>query len=273
VIFVVTRFVTAFISAFFAGVEASRIHLPWTHVDTAAASRRILVGLAWLFAVVVAYPYIPGSGSNVFKGVSVFAGVMLSLGSTGLVNHAMGGLVLMYSRAFRRGEYVRIGDTEGIVLDLGMLSTKVRTYRGEVISLPNAVAVAARTVNYSRTESPMLSTSVSIGYDAPWRQVHALLLLAAERTAGLKRDPGPFVLQRALDDFFVEYELNAYLEDTERRPYVLSQMLANIQDCFNEHGVQILSPHYESQPSTRVVVPKEQWHRMPAPPPDQTAPG
>ena len=267
--YVVTRFVTRAITAFFAAVEAGRIEMAWVHPDTAQPSRRILVALAWLFALVLAYPYIPGSSSEAFKGVSVFAGLVISLGSTGFVNQAMSGLVLMYSRAFRPGEFLRIGETEGTVVQLGMLSTKVRNRKGELISIPNAVAVAERVVNYSRAGSTgalLVSTSVTIGYDAPWRQVHAMLITAASRTAGLKMEPPPFVLQKSLSDFYVEYELNVQIEVPSQRAFVLSALHANIQDSFNEHGVQILSPHYESQPSTSVFVPKERWHVPPAPP-------
>jgi small-conductance mechanosensitive channel len=145
----------------------------------------------------------------------------------------------------------------------------VRNRKGELISIPNAVAVAERVLNYSRAGSNgglILCTSVTIGYEAPWRQVHAMLITAASRTAGLRMEPPPFVLQKSLSDFYVEYEFNVQSEGPSQRPFVLSALHSNIQDSFNEHGVQILVPHYESQPATSVFVPKERWHAAPAPP-------
>ncbi|HUF29942.1 MAG TPA: mechanosensitive ion channel domain-containing protein, partial [Gemmatimonadaceae bacterium] len=201
-------------------------------------------------------------------------GLMLSLGSSGLVNQAMSGLVLMYSRAFRPGDYVRVNDTEGTVAELGMLSTKIRTNKQELVTIPNAVLVATTTKNFSRIadgvatgtahDGVLLYTSVTIGYDAPWRQVHTLLIEAAGRTDGLRSDPRPFVRQSALADFYVEYQLNAHLEHPERRIQVLSDLHANIQDCFNEQGVQIMSPHYENDPAQPKIVPPADSHPAPA---------
>jgi small-conductance mechanosensitive channel len=265
-IVVATRFAARLLRALFEAVERGAVQLPGIHPELAAPTRRLLVALLWLFAMVTAYPYLPGSGSDVFKGISVFVGVILSLGSTGLMNQAMSGLVLMYARALRAGDYVRIADTEGTVTALGLLSTKIRTLRQEEVTIPNAVVVATGTMNYSRSTGDaglMVSTTVTIGYDAPWRQVHALLVTAAGRTRGLKRTPPPFVRQPALSDFYVEYEVFAYLERPEERRPVLSELHAHIQDCFNEHEVQIMSPHFESQPEGRVYVPKVKW----SPPP------
>jgi small-conductance mechanosensitive channel len=183
------------------------------------------------------------------------------------VNQAMSGLVLMYSRALKPGDYVYAGDTEGVVVDLGLLSTKIRTNKRELITIPNAVLVGTATKNYSRLAAEgtgvILYTSVTIGYDTPWRQVHALLVMAADRTPGLRREPRPFVRQTALSDFYVEYQLNAHIERPEERLNVLAALHENIQDCFNEYGVQITSPHYESDPLKPKVVARDTW----APPP------
>ena len=236
-------------------------------ISTANPTKRLIIALLWLFAIVVAYPYVPGSGSDVFKGVSVFAGLVISLGSSGIVNQAMSGLVLMYSRALKPGDYVRVGETEGVVTVLGMLSTKLRTMKHEEITLPNAVVVGASVKNYSRLGADrgvIVHTSVTIGYDTPWRQVESLLLMAAERTPEVGREPPPFVFKISLSDFFVEYQLNAYLTQPERRVPVLSQLHANILDCFNEYGVQIMSPHYESERSTPAVVAPDRWYAAPA---------
>lgn len=267
VILVATRWVTRLVTTFFDAVEAAGVEVPWPHPETANATKRIAIGLLWLFAIVVAYPYVPGSGSDVFKGVSVFAGLVISLGSSGIVNQAMSGLVLMYSRALKPGDYVRVGDVEGRVTMLGMLSTKIQTRRREEITLPNAVVVGASVKNYSRTATEpglLVHTSVTIGYDTPWRQVEALLTLAASRTEALQRVPAPCVLKLSLADFYVAYELNAVLEAPAQRIRVLDRLHANILDCFNEYGVQIMSPHYEGDPARPAVVPPERWHSSPA---------
>src|SRR5262249_48753767 len=160
-----------------------------------------------------------------FKGISVFLGLMVTFGSTGLVNQIMSGLMLTYSRALRVGDVVRIGEIEGTVIHLGMLSTKVRSFRGEECTIPNAVVVGETTTDYSRfAETGVLTpTSVTIGYDAPWRQVQALLLKAAERTAGIRQEPKPVVLQASLEDFYVKYTLLVCLEHQGRRALTLHE--------------------------------------------------
>jgi small-conductance mechanosensitive channel len=267
IIFAFTRFLTRVIKVFFDAVAAGRVKLPRVYAETAQPTRRIVVAVLWLFALVMMYPYLPGSGSNAFKGVSVFIGLLLSIGSAGVVNQAVSGLMLMYSRALKAGDYVQIGDTEGTVVSLGMFATKIRTVKNEEVSIPNAVILGTTTKNLTspeKSEIVILHTAVTIGYSAPWRQVHALLLTAADRTPGLRKEPKPFVLQTALSDFYVEYQVNAYLEAPERRIPVLDKLHQNIQDAFNEHGVQIMSPHYWWDPDQKVWVPKEKWFEAPA---------
>ena len=266
-ILIAARWVTRVVAAFFDAVETGGVEVPWVHAETANPTKRIAIALLWLFAIVVAYPYVPGSGSDVFKGVSVFAGLVLSLGSSGIMNQAMSGLVLMYARALKPGDYVRVGETEGTVIELGMLSTKIATTKREEVTLPNAVVVAATIKNFSRPVADggvLLYTSVTIGYDAPWRQIEGLLLTAAHRTAGLLEEPRPFVLKTALSDFYVEYQLNAQLVDPASRVRVLDQLHAHILDAFNEYGVQIMSPHFMANPPRPAVVPRDQWYAPPA---------
>jgi len=255
------------IKVFFDAVAAGRVKLPRVYAETAQPTRRIIVAVLWLFAVVMMYPYLPGSESNAFKGVSVFIGLLLSIGSAGVVNQAVSGLMLMYSRALKAGDYVQIGDTEGTVVSLGMFATKIRTIKNEEVSIPNAVIVGTTTKNLTgpeQSKSVILHTAVTIGYSTPWRQVHALLLTAADRTPGLHKEPKPFVLQTALSDFYVEYQVNAYIVAPEQRIPVLDKLHQNIQDAFNEHGVQIMSPHYWWDPDQKVWVPKEKWFEAPA---------
>ena len=264
VVLVIARLATLLLADFFKSVGNGTIVVRGLHRETAAATRSLVNAAIWLFAVVLIYPNLPGSGSAAFQGVSVFAGLMLTLGSAGLVGHMMAGLVLIYSRALSKGDYVTVGEVEGIVTEVGTLSTKIDNRRKEEFTIPNAVVVGSAIKNFSRMnreEGVPLMTSVTIGYGAPWRLVHQMLLAATEKTKGLRRDPAPFVLQRALSDFFVEYELVARLDDPLQRPVVLSELHQNIQDAFNEQGVQIMVPHYEGQPDRPVVVPKSAWHR------------
>lgn len=268
-IFIGARLTTRLLVAMFAAAESGRITLPGIHPETAAPTRKVSVALLWLFALIIAYPYLPGSGTDAFKGVTVFAGLLLTLGSSGVVGQAMSGLVLMYARALRQGDYVKVGDVEGTVTELGLLSTKIRSNKLEEITIPSAVVLGNTVLNYSRLAAErgvILHTEVTIGYDAPWRQVHALLLEAARRTSSLRNDPAPFVRQRSLSDFYVAYELNAYCDTPHRRRAALSELHAHIQDTFNEHGVQIMSPHYEGDKSAPVVVPMEKWFAPPAGP-------
>jgi small-conductance mechanosensitive channel len=267
VIFVLTRLGARAVDGLLQGVEEGRLSLPWVEPETARATRKLAITFIWIFAITIAYPYIPGSNTGAFKGVSVLVGLMVSLGSAGLVNQVMSGLVAVYSRALRPGDYVWVGDKEGVVTQVGMLSTKVVTPRREEITIPNAVLISNTVTNYSRLaaeQGAIVATTVTIGYDAPWRQVHALLLLAAERTPGVRKEPTPRVLQRALSDFYVEYQLLVNLSRPEDRIVVLSDLHAQIQDAFNEYGVQILSPHFERQPEGKVVVSKSHWHAAPA---------
>ena len=263
----VVRVITKIIRDFFMGVEQGTVTVPGMFAETAGATRRLINTMLWLFGLVVAYPYIPGSQTDAFKGVSVFVGLIFTLGSAGVVGHLMSGLVLVYSRALKKGDFVRVGEVEGIVTEVGALSTKISNLKKEEFTLPNTMMVSSVIKNYSRLageKGVIVSTSVTIGYDAPWRQVQNMLKMAAEQTPFLRKEPAPFVLQTALSDFYVEYQIFAHLESPEKKLFALSVLHQNIQDAFNEFGVQIMSPHYESQPEKPVVVPKSKWNATPA---------
>jgi small-conductance mechanosensitive channel len=266
-ILLITRIGVRVCHAVFQAVEDGKLTLPYVYPETAQPTRRLASTLLWLLGIVLAYPYLPGSESDAFKGVSVFVGLMLSLGSSGIVNQMMAGFSITYSRAVRVGDFVKIGDVEGTVTHLGSLSTKVKTPRGEEVTIPNGVVVSNVTTNFSRladSEGVYVPTSITIGYDTPWRQVHALLLLAAERTPGVRANPKPVVRQTALQDFYVQYTLMIALEKPSTRAPTLGALHASILDAFNEFGVQITSPNYEADPSDRKVVPPEQWYAAPA---------
>jgi small-conductance mechanosensitive channel len=268
VIVILTRVAARLLGLLFQSIENGTLRVPWIHPDTAIPTRRIAITVLWLFAFMAAYPYIPGSDTVVFKGASVLIGALLSFGSSGVVSQAMNGFVLMYSRSFKRGEYIHVGEVEGTVAEVGLLSTKILTPRNEEVTIPNSLMVGSVTTNDSRhadTRGLYLNTGVTIGYDAPWRQVHALLEQAASRTPGVRQSPEPRVLQRGLSDYYVEYQLAAQIEDPTRRVFVLADLHQNIQDMFNEYGVQIMSPHYMNDRSLgSPMVPKSKWWMPPA---------
>ena len=201
---------------------------------------------------------------------------MVSLGSAGFVSHVMGGLVVAYARAVRVDEVVQAGDIIGRVTEVGLLSTRLVTPRREEITIPNGTLAGLTVTNYSRLaggDGIVIATTVTIGYDQPWRQVHSLLQLAAERTQNVRKEPKPTVVQRALSDFYVQYELRAHIDASVDRSRALSDLHAQIQDAFNEFGVQIMSPAFESQPDGAVVVPRARWFAAPAHPPDASRTG
>jgi small-conductance mechanosensitive channel len=269
IIFVVTKAIIGLGRAFFDRVEYGEVRSKWLNEDTVGPTRRIFAFIAWMFALAMAYPYLPGANTDAFKGISVLLGLMVSLGGASVIGQAFSGLILMYARIFRKGDYVRIGDSEGTVTELGMFATRMRTGLGEEITLSNSSVMSATTKNYSRAVDGtgyVLDTVVTIGYATPWRQVEAMLLEAARRISDIAQDPAPIVRQTALSDFYVEYRLIAYtpLEHPVPRVEVLSRLHGKIQDVFNEHGVQIMSPHYRGDPKEPQVVPKDQWYAAPA---------
>jgi len=269
IVLLLTRAVVDVLGYFFSSVQQRRLQLPFLHQETTTATRRIVTVVVWGLGITIAYPYLPGSSSEAFKGLSVLFGLMLTLGASGIVNQAMSGLVLVYSRALRKGDLIEVNGMQGVVSEVSSLAVKMINIRNEEITIPNAVLVASPIRNYSKlskTHGSLLTVSVTIGYDTPWRQVHAMLEEAARRTPRVLEDPAPYVYQRALSDFYVEYELFAGIDGPLGRAPVLSALHANIQDVFNEHGVQIMSPHFEGQPDQAIVVPKADWYKAPARP-------
>lgn len=270
VIILITRALAQSVHAIFDAVRDGRVQLPGLHKETLGATRRIVIVAIWALGITFCYPYIPGSQSDVFKGLSVLFGFMFTLGSAGVVSQLMSGMTLVYSRALRRGDLVQIGETIGVVEEVGALSTKLVNIYREEVTIPNAVLIGNSIRNLSRLHAEggvSIGTKITIGYDTPWRQVHAMMLNAAGRVSGLRSQPAPFVLQRALSDFYVEYEVIAVLDDPFQRAVVLSLLHAEIQDEFNAYGVQIMSPNFEAQPEGgAVLVPKEDWFKAPAQP-------
>ena len=269
VLFVLTRWLLALTRLFFDAVSAGHVTLSGFEPVWAAPTYR-LVRLAMIaFALVVAYPYIPGSSSAAFQSISIFLGVMFSIGSSSFIANIIAGYSMTYRRAFRLGDRIQVGEVFGDVSEIRLQVTHVRSVKNEEMVIPNSTLLNSTVVNYSalaRSRGLILHTSVGIGYETPWRQVEAMLLLAAERTEGLAREPAPFVLQKSLGDFCVVYEINVPCDAPAQMAVLYSRLHRNILDVFNEYGVQIMTPAYEGDPEQPKVVPKEQWWTAPARP-------
>jgi small-conductance mechanosensitive channel len=269
IVLVLTRAVADVFGYFFGAVQRGRLQVPLLHPETTSATRRIVTVLIWGLGIAIAYPYLPGASSDAFKGLSILFGIMITLGSAGLMTQAMSGLVVVYSRALRKGDFVDINGVQGVVTEVASLATKIVNIRNEEITIPNSVLASSPIHNYSKlsgTQGTLLTTKVTIGYDTPWRQVHAMLEEAARRTTHVRSQPQPYVYQRALSDFYVEYELFVSIDRPMERIPIQSALHAAIQDVFNEYGVQIMSPHFLGQPEQAVVVPKADWFKAPARP-------
>ncbi|EDC8547431.1 mechanosensitive ion channel family protein [Enterobacter sp. 22452] len=271
IIFLLTAFILKLLKVVLNQVAEGRLQLPGIHPETVGATRKLISVVVWLFALSAAYPFLPGANSLAFKGVSVFFGLMLTLGSAGVMNHAMSGLVLIYSRALRKGDVIRVADNEGLVSEIGMLATKIITRENYVVTVPNAVVVSGKITNLSAQNDGggiNLTVSVTIGYDTPWRQVHALLELAARRALGIDQDQPPLVRQLSLMDWYIAYELQVRLIPGQSLAAARNELYSHIQDVFNEFNVQIMSPNFVMQPEGSVTVAKENWYSAPAFPPD-----
>ncbi|HBR1203567.1 TPA: mechanosensitive ion channel [Klebsiella pneumoniae] len=266
-IFLLTWLIIRLVKVVLDQIAAGRIQVPGIHPETVSATRRLISVVIWLFALSAAYPFLPGANSLAFKGISVFFGLMLTLGSTGVMTHAMSGLVLIYSRALRKGDWIRLADNEGQVSEIGVLATKILTRENYIVTVPNAVVVSGKIINLSAESADggvNLTTSVTIGYDTPWRQVHALLELAARRTPGIDQQIAPVVRKLGLLDWYTSYELQVRLLPTTKLPDGRNALHSSIIDVFNEFGVQIMSPNFVMQPKAAVVVPQEAWYAAPA---------
>jgi small-conductance mechanosensitive channel len=267
---IIVRYVLKLTHLFFSAIESETIKFAGFDKDWAKPTYKAVRLLLIVFAAVVMYPHIPGSESPAFKGISIFLGVLFSLGSSSAISNIIAGYTMTYRRAFKVGERIKVDDITGDVTEIRLLVTHLRTIKNEEIIIPNSKILNSEIVNYNtyaRERGLILHTTVGIGYEVPWRQVEAMLMLAAERTPGILKDPKPFVLQKSLGDFAVTYELNVYIDDPHNMAQIYSDLHKNILDAFNEYGVQIMTPAYEGDPDQLKVVPKDQWFAAPAQPP------
>ena len=267
VLFVVFRVILRVLRLIFDALASGALTLRGFEPEFAVPTYKIVRAALVAFVVVVAYPYLPGSQSAAFKGVSLFVGVLFSLGSSSAISNLIAGYLLIYRRAFRVGDRVKIGDVLGDVTESKIQVTRLRSVKNEEIVIPNSQILTGHVVNYSalaRTAGLILHTEVGIGYETPWRQVEAMLLKAAEQTPGILRTPAPFVLQRALANYSVTYELNVYAREAQTMLEVYHELHRRILDVFNEFGIQIMTPAYMGDPAEPKVVPTNRWFDAPA---------
>lgn len=261
IVYLIFKYLIRFIRYLSREVETKALVLPGFHPDWAKSTYNIIRVLLYAFMFVIIFPYLPGSDSPIFKGVSVFFGLLLSLGSTSLIGNAMAGLVITYMRPYKVGDRIKIDDVTGDVVEKTLMITRIRTIKNEEVTIPNSKILSGYTVNYTiatQEQGLIIHTSVTIGYDAPWRTVHELLILSAQKTEGVIGDPKPFVLQTSLDDFYVSYQINAYIKQSNGIAKIMSDLHQNIQDEFNKAGVEIMSPAYEAQrDGSAVTIPKD----------------
>lgn len=262
VILVVSRFILRMVGYVFGAAERGLISLePWIHRDVARPTGLILKVTVVVVTLFFIAPLIPGTGSTAAQGISIMLGLMISFGSTSTVGNFVAGIVLMFMRPFQLGQRIRIGETTGDVIERTFLYTKVLSIKNEEIIVPSLTALGAPITNYSaraHAQGLILHTAVTIGYEAPWRQVHELLLRAADRTSQVLKEPKPFVLQTALDDFYVRYQINVYTDQAARMAQIYSELHQNIQDSFNEAQIEICSPHFRQlRDGNAIAVPAE----------------
>jgi small-conductance mechanosensitive channel len=267
VLFFVFRLILRLIRLFFDAIERGTVTLAGFDAEWAQPTYKIIRVLVIAFGLIVAYPYIPGSESAAFRGVSLFIGIVFSLGSSSAISNIIAGYMMTYRRAFKVGDRVRVGEAFGEVIEMRLQVTHLRSPKNEEIILPNSQILAGEVVNYSslsRAQGLILHTEVGIGYETPWRQVEAMLMQAAGRTEGLATDPPPFVLHKKLGDFAITYELNVYCSNVPAMLRLYTALHRSILDVFNEYGVQIMTPAYENDPPEPKIVRREDWYAAPA---------
>nr|WP_243431648.1 mechanosensitive ion channel family protein [Algoriphagus lutimaris] len=249
VVVIITYYIGQFVNFISGEIGRGNLSIPGFYPEWAKPTFNLVKIIIYAFAFIVIFPYLPGSDSPAFQGVSVFLGLLISLGSSSAISNIIAGLVIIYMRAFKIGDRVKIGDTTGDVIEKTMLVTRLRTIKNEEVTIPNSAILNGNTINYTVEENSsglILHSTVTIGYDVPWRKVHELLIGAALKVDTIIKEPKPFVLQTSLDDFYVSYQINAYTIETKKAAKSYSDLHASIQDAFTEAGVEIMSPHYRA---------------------------
>ncbi|MBW7886869.1 MAG: mechanosensitive ion channel [Bacteroidetes bacterium] len=262
VILFVTRYAIKLLKFIFDEIEKGTISLPNFHEEWIQPTYQIARTLIIIFAVIVIFPYLPGSNSPFFQGISVFLGLLFSLGSSSAISNIVAGVVITYMRPFKIGDKIKIADTIGKVVEKNLLVTRIRTNRNIDVTIPNSMTLGSHIINYSaraHEDGLILPTTVTIGYDAPWRQVHKLLMNAAVKTEGVLKKPEPFILQTNLNDYNISYELNVYTHEPGAMADIYSHLHQHIQDEFNKAGVEIMSPSFTAvRDGNTITIPEEQ---------------
>ena len=261
VIWYAVKYLVRFVHYLANEVKSERLKIRGFYSDWAEPTFHIIRFLLYAFMIAMIYPYLPGSKSGVFQGISVFVGLIVSLGSSTVIGNIIAGLVITYMRPFKLGDRIQLNETTGNVIEKTPLVTRIRTPKNEVVTIPNSFIMSSHTVNYStsaREYGLIIHSEVSIGYDIPWRQTHQLLIEAALYTPGAIDDPRPFVLETSLSDWYPVYQVNAYIKEADRLADIYSDLHQNIQDKFNEAGIEIMSPHYvATRDGSQSTIPKD----------------
>ncbi|RGT34933.1 mechanosensitive ion channel family protein [Bacteroides clarus] len=261
VIWYAVKYLVRFVHYLANEVKSERLKIRGFYSDWAEPTFHIIRFLLYAFMIAMIYPYLPGSKSGVFQGISVFVGLIVSLGSSTVIGNIIAGLVITYMRPFKLGDRIQLNETTGNVIEKTPLVTRIRTPKNEVVTIPNSFIMSSHTVNYStsaREYGLIIHSEVSIGYDIPWRQTHQLLIEAALNTPGVIDDPRPFVLETSLSDWYPVYQVNAYIKEADRLADIYSDLHQNIQDKFNEAGIEIMSPHYvATRDGSQSTIPKD----------------
>lgn len=261
VIWLCFRYLLRLIRYFANEIELEHLKINGFYPDWAKPSYYILRVLLYSLMVVMIWPLLPSSDSQVFQGVSVFIGLVVSLGSTSIVGNLVAGLVMTYMRPFRIGDYIKVGDTVGEVIEKTVLVTRIRTRKNDVVTIQNSSLMGSQTSNFTvaaKNFGIIVHTKVTIGYDEPWQKIKEIMESAALATPGIKQKPHPFMQITALNDFYVEYEINGYTDNAVKLPAVYSALHANLLKRFFEEGVEIMSPHiYARRDGIDVQMPEE----------------
>lgn len=242
-------------------IQSEKLKITGFYPDWAQPTFNIIRFLLYIFMIAMIYPYLPGSSSGVFQGISVFVGLIVSLGSSSAIANIIAGLVITYMRPFKIGDRIKLGETEGHVVEKTPFVTRIKTPKNEIITIPNSSIMSSHTVNYSQSAKEyglIIHTSVSFGYEIPWKQVHELLIAAAKNTPGVIQHPKPFVLETELHDYYTIYQINAYIKNADKLAQIYSDLHQQIQDKANEAGVELMSPHYFAhREAESIVMPPE----------------
>lgn len=261
VIWLAVKYLVRLVRYLASEIQLERLKIGGFYADWAMPTFHIVRFLLYAFMIAMIYPYLPGSKSGVFQGISVFVGLIVSLGSSTVIGNIIAGLVITYMRPFKLGDRIKLNDTTGNVIEKTPLVTRIRTPKNEVVTIPNSFIMSSHTVNFSQSARDyglIIHSEVSIGYDIPWRKTHQLLIEAALNTPGVVDDPRPFVLETSLQDYYPVYQVNAYIKDANQLAQVYSDLHQNIQDRFNEEGIEIMSPHYiATRDGSETTIPKD----------------